>query len=246
MLKNELVQVKKWEIFTTSELIAKKLEVKHIHLLKTIYKLIKNLEGRKLPLKYSKKFIETTFKHWKTKIEFRWFLINESAFSILIMQLWNYKKALEIQEQFVEQFFLMKKVLQNQSNNSWIESRKQWKILRKEETDVIKQLTEYAEKERWKPITYPLYSTYTQMTNKHLQFIVDCKEWKPIRDLSWVRDLWFIMIVDDRCKNVIIDWIKRKLPYKEIYRYAKEEVSKLVESLDFKPKLWKKKQLKNK
>ena len=237
MLRNKLTVVKKWEVFTTSMLIAEKLEVKHIHLLKTINKLLENLEVRKFPLKYDKKFIETEFEHWKTKIKYKWYLINESAFTILIMQLWNYKKALVIQEQFVEQFFQMKEALQNQSNNSWIEARKQWKQLRKEETDVIQQLTEYAEKERWKPLTYPLYSTYTQMTNKHLQFIVDCKEWKPIRDLSWIRDLGFIMIVDDRCKNVIIDWMNRKLPYKEIYKYAKEEVSKLVESLDFKVKI---------
>ena len=44
-------------------LIAEKLEVKHIHLLKTINKLLENLEVRKFPLKYDKKFIETEFEH---------------------------------------------------------------------------------------------------------------------------------------------------------------------------------------
>jgi len=237
MLKNELVQVKKWEIFTTSDLIAKKLDVKHTDILKTINKLLEKLDGGKSPLKFSKKFMKTEFEHNKTKIKYPWYLINESAFSILIMQLWNYKKAFEIQEQFIEQFFQMKQALQNQSNNSWIEARNNWKSLRLEETNIIKQLTDYAEVERGKPVTYPLYSTYTKMTNKHLQFIVDCKDWKPIRDLVGVRDLGFIWIVDDRCKNAMIDGMNRKLPYKEIYRYCKEEVSSLVKSLDFKPKL---------
>ena len=247
MLQNELVQVQKWDIFTTSDLIAKKLEVKHIDILKTIEKLLLKIDGEKSPLninldsrsrtpKFEEKFIKTEFEHWKTKIKYDWYLINESAFTILIMQLWNYKKALQIQRVFVKQFFQMKEVLQNKSNNSWIEARDNWKQLRKEETDIIKELTEYAERETWKPLSYPLYSTYTQMTNKYLQFIVDVKEWQPIRNLSWIRDLWFIWIVDDRCKNAIIDWMNRNLPYKEIYYYAKEEIIKIVNALDFKPK----------
>ena len=240
MLKNQLVQVNKWEIFTTSKIISDKLEVPHHRILKVIDKIIlkfDNLESSDKNPKFKEKFIETNLEHWKTKIEYKWYLINEPWFTRIVMHLKDFEKAFEVQGLFIQQFFQMKEALQNQSNNSWIEARKEWKALRREETDVIKQLTDYAEVERGRPVTYPLYSTYTKMTNKHLQFIVDCKEWKPIRDLSWIRDLGFIMIVDDRCKNVIIDWMNRKLPYKEIYREAKEEVSKLVESLDFKPKL---------
>jgi hypothetical protein len=41
---------------------------------------------------------------------------------------------------------------------------------------------------------------------------------------------------DERVKDCIIDWINRKLPYKEIFLYCKNEVNKLCDSLDFKPK----------
>jgi len=248
MLQNDLVQVQKGEIFTTSSLIAEKLEAKHTDIIKTINFIIKNLDSSKSYLnnnlgvfaktpKYEEKFIETTFKHWKTKIEFKWYLINESAFTILIMNLWRYKKAFDIQRIFTQQFFQMREALQNQSNSNWLEARKSWKQLRRLETDVLKELTEYAEKQTGKPIPYPLYSTYTQMTNKHLQFIIDTKEWKPIRDLLNVRDLFSIWIVDDRCKNAIIQGMSINLPYKDIYQYAKDEVAKIVDALDFKPRL---------
>lgn len=234
MLKNEIVEVRKWEIFTTSKIIADKLEVPHAKLIWTIERLLKKVDTSS-GMYFSQRFIEKTFVN-RQKAEYKWYLINEPAFIKLVMQLWRYEKALIIQNEVIEAFFKMKEIIQNQSNNSWIEARDNWKTLRKEETDIIKQLTDYAEKERWKPITYPLYSTYTQMTNKYLQFIVDVKEWTPIRDLSGIRDLWFIWIVDDRVKNCIIDWMNRKLPYKEVYKYCKEEIIKLCEMLDFKPK----------
>lgn len=244
MLKNEIVEVRKWECFTTSKVIWEKLDVPHLRVIKIIERILEKQEKiywkssiQNCTLKNSQKFIVTEFEN-KQKAKYKWYLINEPAFVKIVMNLWSFDKAFLVQDEITTAFFKMKEVLQNQSNNSWIEARNNWKTLRWEETDVIKQLVEYAEKERWKPLSYPLYSTYTQMTNKHLQFIVDCKEGKPIRDLSWVRDLWFIMIVDDRCKNAIIDWMNRKMPYKEIYKYTKKEVSTLVETLDFKPKIW--------
>ena len=169
--------------------------------------------------------------------EYDWYLLNEQAFIKLIMQLWKYKKADEIQNQFINAFWKMKEALNNQSNNSWIKTRDNTKEIRKLETDVIKDLTEYAEKEIWRPLTYPLYSTYTQMTNKHLQMIIDVEWWKPIRNLANITELWFVSVVDDRCKKAIQEWMRLWMSYKDIYIYAKEEVCKLVDSLDFKPKL---------
>lgn len=234
MLKNELVEVRKHEPFTTSKLVADKLDVNHKDLLRTIEKIIVKKGADQHPV-FSQKFIKTTFTNKMNK-QYEWYLINEPWFIKLIMQLGRYKKADIIQNEFIEAFFKMKKALNNHENNSWIQDRERGKLVRHEETDVIKELIEYAEKEQGYPLKFPLYSTYTKMTNKHLQFIIDCKEWQPVRELASARDLWFIMIVDDRCKNAIIDGMNRKLPYREIYRYAKEEVNKLVQSLDFKPK----------
>ena len=41
-------------------------------------------------------------------------------------------------------------------------------------------------------------------------------------------------MLDLRATQAIEDGIKRQLPYKEIYKYAKEEVEKLSDSLAFK------------
>jgi len=233
-LENNLVQVKGKDIYTTSKIIADNLDVKHADLLRTIEKLIVKNIAREQPV-LSQKFIETKFRNKMNK-EYSWYLLNEQAFIKTIMQLWQYEKADEIQNQFITAFWKMKEALNNQSNNTWLNARNNTKETRKLETDVIKELTEYAERESWYKLSYPLYSTYTQMTNKHLQFIVDVEKWKPIRQLASITELWFITVVDDRCKKAIQEGIRRRYPYKEIYRYAKEEVSKLVDSLDFKPK----------
>ena len=238
-MQNELVQVKKGEIFTTSNIIAEKLEVPHRDLLKTIEKLLINLGATKSYLNFSKKFIKSKYKHWKTKVEYDNYLINEPAFTILVMQLWKYKNALKIQEQFVEQFFKMKQVLQNQSNASWIEKREQGKLTRRQETDVIKEFVEYATKQ-WSKSAKLYYMNITKMTNKALELLIQVKWWTPVRDLATISQFWIISSLDDRAMNTIKEWMDQKLPYRFIYQYAKDEVNKLAHALDFKPvkQLW--------
>lgn len=66
MLQNELVQVQKGEIFTTSKILSEKLEVPHLKVLRTIERIIKKNKDLgvlwRTP-KFEKKIIETTFLH---------------------------------------------------------------------------------------------------------------------------------------------------------------------------------------
>ncbi len=78
------------------------------------------------------------------------------------------------------------------------------------------------------------YQNITKMTNKALELLVQSKDGKPLRDLATITELGFIQVVDNRAMQAIADGLNRKLPYKEIYKFAKKEVEEIVDSLCFK------------
>lgn len=241
MLENWIVMQKWKELFTTSKIIADKLEVNHNTFLRTVervidlYDLSEESSIHPCIVKYPEKIIKTTFIN-KQKAEYKWYFINEPAFMLIMMNSSSYSKARKIQQEIVQAFFHMKETLQNQSNASWIEKRNEWKKVRELEMDIVKEFVEYATAQ-WSKNAKMYYANITKMTNKALELLISVKDSKPIRDLATLEQLWMIMLADDRAKKAIEDWMKRKLPYKEVYIYAKDEVNKLTDAMNFKPKL---------
>ena len=248
-METNLVLVQKSEIYTTSKVVSEQLGVKHMDLKRTFDLLFnKNIDLEKkqgagehhtFQWKISWAiFFEHEFIN-KQKRKYKWYLMNEQAFILMIMQLWRYEKAIFVQNNIVKAFFEMKRVLLNHENASWIETRGQTKQIRKQETDILKELLEYIKQQNpnsnYVKNSNTLYSNYTKMTNKALEFLLWTK-WSPIKDLVPIQELWFISIVEDRAWKCILDWMSRKLPYKEIYEFAKVEINKLVDMLNFKPR----------
>jgi len=237
-MNTNLVHTWRGEVFTSSKIISDLLEVDHVDLLRTVEKVVKRHKKLSAGVRtaFPQMFKESSFKN-KQNRTYKMYEMNEQAYLKLVMQLSGYEKAEVVQDQMIEAFSMMKQMLMNKENAVFVENRERGKEIRSNQTDAIKELTEYAEVERNAPISYPLYSTYTQMTNKHIRFLMDTKEGRPLRDMATVEQLGFIMIVDGRVERCIRDGINRKLPYKEIYQYCKNEVEKLVDSLCFKPLL---------
>ena len=233
-MKNALVHTKRDEVFTDSKIIADRLEVTHKDLLRTIEKVTNRQKNNRLasPLKYPQKFIESSFKN-KMGRTYKMYELNEQAYLKLAMQLSGYEKAEIVQDQMIEAFTMMKQQLLNMQNNSWIAKRDETKQIRQKETDVIKEFIEYATKQGSQNAN-KYYMNITKMTNKALELLIQTDEYKPLRDLATITELGFIQMLDLRAMQAIEDGIKRELPYKEIYKYAKEEVEKLSDSLAFK------------
>ena len=233
-MKNALVHTKRDEVFTNSKIIADMLEVTHKDLLRTIEKVTNRQKNNRLasPLKYPQKFIESSFKNKMGRI-YKMYELNEQAYLKLAMQLSGYEKAEIVQDQMIEAFTMMKQQVLNMQNNSWIAKRDEAKQIRQKETDVIKDFIEYATKQGSKNAN-KYYMNITKMTNKALELLIQTDEYKPLRDLATITELGFIQMLDLRAMQAIEDGMKRQLPYKEIYKYAKEEVEKLSDSLAFK------------
>jgi len=246
-MKNELVFTKKEEVFASSTKIAERLGVPHRDLLRTIEKLIEDDYGVQcagqhivnIP-KSGATYIKTKFKNAKGR-EYPMYNMNEEGFMMIVMQLGRYKKAREVQHAFVRAFASMKKTLLDHQNSSWVDRRETGKITRKSETDTIQEFVEYA-KEQGSKNAEMYYGNITKMTNKALEILIQFEKellpkGKSIRDVASKTELMFIAMADYRAEQAIIEGMRRGYPYKEVYRYAKEEVLKLVESMDFKPRL---------
>lgn len=234
-MKTELVHTKGKEAYTDSKIIADMLDVPHKVVIQTIERTIarqsKN-KGTAKPLKFPQRFIESSFKN-KMGRTYKMYELNEQAYLKLAMQLSGYEKAETVQDQMIEAFTMMKQHMLNMQNNSWIEKRDETKQIRQKETDVIKDFIEYATKQGSQNAN-KYYMNITKMTNKALELLMQTNEYKPLRDLATITELGFIQMLDLRATQAIEDGMNRQLPYKEIYKYAKEEVEKLSDSLAFK------------
>ncbi len=239
IVKSNLVEVKRGEVFTSSVIVSEKLEVKHSTVLITLDRIYKRWEKQVIDggSVFGQKFKESSYTN-KMNRTYRSYDMNEQAFAKLVMNLGGYDKAEAIQDLFIQEFYKMKVRLNNKQNNSWIAKREGGKENRLEMTDTLRDLLDYI-KDTAPDSSYiknpeRLYANYSKMENKYLELLISIKDGKPIRDLASITELGFISTIDDRVEKCIKNGIERKLPYKEIYRFAKEETIQLVDSLQFK------------
>jgi len=232
-MKNELVHQIKNDFFTNTLIVAENLEVPHTNLLRTVRDVMSMLE--KHPSRQSIVFMESSFTN-KQGRSYLMYEMNEDAYMILAMQLSQYDKAFAVQVAIIKAFRSMAIALVNQQNVSWIEARQKGKIERVAETDIIKEFVDYATKQGSQSAKM-YYMNITKMTNKALEFMIQDKTGVPIRDLSSLDNLGFIMALDKRAGSAIEHGMAEKMHYKDIFHYAKAEVNKLADVLVFKPKL---------
>ena len=234
-MKNDLVHQIKNDFFTNTVIVAENLEVPHKDLLRTVKSLLektkKQCAGQPIV------FIESSFTN-KQGRTYPMYEMNEDAYMLLAMQLSNYEKAFAVQVAIIKAFRSMAIALVNQQNVSWIEARQKGKIERVAETDIIKEFVDYATMQGSQSAKM-YYMNITKMTNKALEFMIQDKTGVPIRDLSSLDNLGFIMALDKRAGSAIEYGMASQMHYKDIFHYAKAEVNKLADVLVFKPKLTK-------
>ena len=110
----------------------------------------------------------------------------------------------------------MEKIIRERQSQSWIESRSVGKLSRKAETDVLKQLVEYA-KQQGSEHADMLYMTYSKLANKAVG-VTD-------RETATTQQLMNLSFVENIILNMVQDGIQQELPYKEIYRNVKDRLS---------------------
>ena len=206
---NDLVSIKNDEAVCTSLQIAEKFGKRHDHVVRDIENL---LEG--IPKSGETYFQKSSYKNEQNGQEYPMYYMNRDGFSLLVMG-FKGKKALEWKLQYIKAFNQMEHILNEKSTDMWIETRKQGKITRKSETDVIKQLIEYAKKQGSEH-SDKLYITYSKLANKMAGITK--------RDEATVSQLNNLSLIENIILNCIQNGISLQKHYKQIYQDCKRRL----------------------
>ena len=124
----------------------------------------------------------------------------------------------------------LRQALWNKQNSEWLETRKQGKLTRRNETDVIASLILMAKKQGSKNAD-KLYTVYSSLVNK----LVGIKSKQ--RDIVSVETLEHIRLLEDLISKVIANGIENDIYYKNIYQNCKEKANELIKLLTLDCKL---------
>lgn len=205
----ELVYLKNDEAVCSSLDVAVRFGKRHDKVLRAI----DNIKEYSSPQKWCQCFHENVYKDITGKSNKMYFM-NRDGFSLLVMG-FNGKKAMDWKWKYIEAFNTMEKLLRERSTEVWLETRKQGKLTRRSETDVIKNLVEYA-KEQGSTHSDKLYMTYTNLANK-MSGVSD-------RDKATITQLNNLSLMENIILNCIQSGIALDKHYKEIYQDCKRRL----------------------
>lgn len=207
---NELVYLKNDQAITDSVTVADLFEKRHDRVLRAIDNLIETLpkNGERSAL-----FMPTKRKADDGQFH-RVYLMNRDGFSLLVMG-FNGKKALEWKLKYIDAFNKMESIIMERKTTAWLETRQQGKLIRKEETDIIKQLVEYA-KSQGSSHADMLYRTYTKLANR----VVGVTD----RDAATNAQLNDLSTMERLIAKVVLDGMAEGKYYKQIYKDSKERL----------------------
>ena len=147
------------------------------------------------------------------------YLMNRDGFTFLVMGFTG-KEANQWKWDFIKAFNAMENIIREKSTTIWIETRRQGKLTRKAETDVIKELVEYA-KDQGSQHSQMLYMTYSKLANA----MAGVKS----RDSATITQLNNLSIFENIILTIIRNGINEGLNYKEIYQVCKSRCEQAKE-----------------
>ncbi len=156
------------------------------------------------------------------------FEMTRSGFTILAMGFTG-KVALEWKIKYEQAFSAMERALSNQQNLSWQDQRRNGKLARREVTDTIQTFIAYAEQQGSKN-AHHYYKHVTHAAYKAL-FIVKDQGGKSFRDLLDSMQLSFLTTAEYIAAKAIEDGMDSGLPYKDIYKLAKERIETVASAM---------------
>lgn len=206
-MSNQLVTLQGNEVFTTSKIIADGTNNQHHAVRELIKKYKSDIED------FGTLFILNEESTGGRPAEL--FLLNEEQATFVITLLRNSKVVVKFKKELVRQFYAMRQFIFERQTKDWIVTREQGKITRKAETDIIKQLVEYA-KEQGSEHSDKLYLSYTRLANKI------CGISK--RDDATVAQLSSLTVAENIILHCIQVGISEEKHYKDIYKDCKQRL----------------------
>jgi Rha family phage regulatory protein len=221
--KKDLVEVfeKDDQLWTTSLDVAEKFGKRHDDVLKAIRNLdcsesfkLRNFAG-----------LSQTVRGGTQK----YYIISRDGFSFLAMG-FRGKKAAEWKEKFIEAFNEMEKTIlrlayqaRRQGQKEWLQARAEGKVIRREETDTIKEFVEYATSQGSKSARM-YYVNITKMVNSHLFFLEQSIQPDNLREWLNHMQLIHLSVADNLVAKALREGMEKGMYYKAVYTMAKERI----------------------
>lgn len=207
--KEELVFVKNDDVFTDSKIISVGTKTTH-HAIQQLLKKYKN------ELEELGTFRISNAKSTGGRKE-NIYLLNEPQASFLITLLKNNETVVKFKLELVKEFYRMRKFIMEKQSLEWQQAREQGKLMRREETDVIKEFIEYAKKQGSKHADM-YYIHFSKLANKIAGIHGN------MRDLINARQLMYLSIAESTILKTVINGMKQNLDYKKIYEECKQRL----------------------
>ena len=117
---------------------------------------------------------------------------------------------------------VLEQAIIDKAKSEWLLTRQQGKLVRREETDVIQELIEYAKRQGSKH-SDKLYMTYSKLVNSLVGIKANSRDKVDFGILMIIRQL------EDMFTRVIASSMENELHYKEIYKICKNQGTQLIE-----------------
>lgn len=213
---NKLVFLKNEEALTDSLSVAEMFEKRHDHVLVKIEKILNDS-----PEKSGQCFHKTRYKDNSGKLNVK-YLMNRDGFTFLAMGFTG-RKADTWKWKYIDAFNAMEKIISEKKTAIWIETRQQGKLIRRDETNIIQRLVEYA-KEQGSTRADMLYMTYSKLANKMAGI--------TSRDQATTLQLNDLSTMERIIAKAVIDGMSSGMHYKDIYKLSKERLETVTSMLE--------------
>lgn len=209
-MNKEIVYLRKDDAFTDSLVIANGTGNQHSTVTKTIKRYRDDFE------KFGKlEFSDSVSKNPKGGRPSRIYLLNEQQATLLVTYLGNSEIVRGFKIELVKQFYEMRKFIAERHTKEWIETRRQGKLTRKDETDEIKKFIEYAIEQGSNHSSW-YYKAFSELADKM------CGIKPKHRDDATTMQLNNLAIFENIILQIIRHDLKEGIPYKQIYQNCKD------------------------
>lgn len=228
LISNLGFEIKKDEVLVSSKVVAEKLGKKNKNVMRDIenivLRLIKNKELTTAQI--CALFIESNYiaSNGKTNKQY---LLTKKGFLLYIFNIQGYDM---FKLQYINEFDRLQNLLKEKQSEEWLKTRKQGKLVRRGETDVIQQLIQYAINLGCKNTKF-FYSNYSKMVNKFNGIGTGQREF-----VDW-GTLMKIAQSEDIVQKEILKGMEQGLHYSVIYERCKEKVKQYIDLVGIDVKL---------
>lgn len=151
--------------------------------------------------------------------------LDEEQTTFLITLMKNSEYVVPFKRKLTKEFYKMRRFIAQQmnmkANAEYIEARQQGKLIRRTETDTIKDFVEYATAQGSQNAKM-YYSNISRMQNQAL-FLFDQK-YKNLREILDINQLSIVKIADKIVSKAIQEGMAQGLHYREIYQMVKSRI----------------------